>query len=487
MTSPLALGLAEWSHALRWDALPADLQERVRLWVLDSVGLMLAGSTIPSGRAVLGVVRHQGGRPEATVVGLGERVPAAWAAFAHGSFAHGLDFDDTFPGSIVHPGSLVVPAALAVAESVSADGAQLGAAVAAGYEVAARLGAPAGRAFHARGFQATSVVGPLVAATVAGKLYRLPPRTTAEAMGLAGSMGGGLLEFLADGSWAKRVHPGWAAHGGIVAAQLAAAGIPGPLSVLEGRYGLYAAFLGAGTADPASMLDGLGVAWWALEGRAKLYPCAHVIHPFLDAARAVAAGHAPEALDVEAVICDVEPWQIPIVCEPRPEKVAPRTEYEARASLPYCLAAVLVDGRVDLETFAPEAVARPDLLAMAGRITHREAVASAAGSPPGATEGTGGAFGGSAGGAAIEITLRDGRRLSRAVSAVRAPGPEAVRAKFGRTAGRRLPADRAAALAAAVSDLPATSAAELLARCTKPVTPAQRERPSPRPDRAPGS
>jgi len=475
---PLALELAEWSAALRWDAVPADVRERVRLWVLDALGLVLAGSTIPAGRAILEIVRHQGGRPEATVVGLGDRAPAVWAAFAHGAFAHGLDFDDTFPGSLVHPGSLVVPAALAVAESVSADGGALGAAVAAGYEVAARLGAPAGSAFHARGFQATSVVGPLVAALVAGKLYRLSPRTTAEAMGLAGSMAGGLLEFLSDGSWAKRVHPGWAAHGGIVAAQLAAAGVPGPPSVLEGRYGLYAAFLGTGTADLGSVLDGLGVAWRAREARAKLYPCAHVIHPFLDAARAV-TGRDADALDVEAVVCHVEPWQVPLVCEPRAEKIAPRSEYQARASLPYCLAAALVDGRVDMETFAPAAIARPDFLAMAARVTHREPGGAPAGSSPPAARAAAGAPGATIAGAALEITLRGGRRLTPAVSAERVPGPEAVRAKFARTAGRRLPADRAAALAAAVTGLPATTAAELLARCTNPVTPARRDRAAP--------
>ena len=486
MTSPLALGLAEWSRALRWDALPADLQERVRLWVLDAVGLVLAGSTIPAGRSILEVVRHQGGRPEATVVGLGERAPAAWAAFAHGSFAHGLDFDDTFPGSIVHPGSLVVPTALAVAEAVGADGAALGASVAAGYEVAARLGAAAGRGFHARGFQATGVVGPLVTAAVAAKLYGLSARTTAEAMGLAGSMGGGLLEFLSDGSWAKRMHPGWAAHGGVVAAQLAAAGFPGPLTVLEGRYGLYAAFLGAGAADLSRLADGLGGVWRAREAHAKLYPCAHVIHPFLDATRETYARHGPGAPDVEAVVCDVEPWQIPIVCEPREEKVTPRSEYQARASLPYCVAALLVDGRVDMQTFTPEAIGRPDVLALAARVVHREAAAARTGaSPPPEPGGSPPEPGGFA--TAVEITLRDGRRLRGSVSAERVAGPEAVRAKFARTAGRRLPADRAAALAAAVAGLPATSAAELLARCTKPTTPAPRDRPSPRPDRAPGS
>jgi 2-methylcitrate dehydratase PrpD len=442
MSLPLALALAEWSAALTWDGLPADVQERVRLWLLDSLGLMLAGSTFPPGRAVLEVVRRQGGAPEATLVGGGERIPAAWAALAHGTLAHSLDFDDTLPASVVHPGSLVIPTALAVGEAAGADGAALGAAIAAGYEIAARLGAAAGRAFHARGFHASGVVGPLVAAAVAGKLYGLSPRATAEAMGLAGSMAGGLLEFLQDGSWSKRLHPGWAGHGGVVAAQLAGAGFPGPVSVLEGRHGLYAAFLGSGVADPSRVLDGLGTEWRGREAHAKLYPCAHVIHPFLDVARALREQHGLRAEEIESVVCHVAGWQIPIVGEPREEKVAPRTEYQARASLPFALAAMLVDGRVDLDTFAAmgETIDREDVLALAARITHRERPA------------TGSDAAGFGGG--LELTTRTGARLVMEAPASDPPSPDAIRAKFRMTAGRRLPSRLVMSLEESIRALP---------------------------------
>src|SRR5205814_924820 len=134
-----------------------------------------------------------------------------------------------------------------------------------------------------RGFHATGVVGPLAAAVTAAKLYRLNARATAEAMGLAGSMAGGLMEFLADGSWSKWLHTGWAAHGGIVAAQFAGAGFHGPLSVLEGRAGLYNAFLGPGTADLQNVAADLGAAWRGGAAQFKYYPCAHVIQPYIDA------------------------------------------------------------------------------------------------------------------------------------------------------------------------------------------------------------
>src|SRR5262245_40066578 len=377
---------------------------------------MLAGSASPPGRAVLALARRQGGRAESGLVATGERVPAALATLVHGSLAHALDFDDTLPASVIHPGSLVIPTALAVGEAAGASGRAVGAAIAGGYELAARLGAPAGRELHARGFQATSVVGPLVTAAVAGALYGLAPRGIAEAMGLAGSMSGGLLEFLSDGSWSKRLHPGWAAHGGVLAAQLAAAGFPGPASVLEGRHGLYAAFLGPAAGALEGVTPGPGAEWLSRDARLKLYPCAHAIHPFLDAALALRARYALAPDAIAAVRCQVAAWQVPIVCEPRATKLAPATEYQARASLPFAVAAALSDGRVDLDTFTEAAVRRPELRALAARIVHVEVPDP-----------------GSGFGAALAVETRDGRALAGEARIDGEPDPARLRAKLEAT------------------------------------------------------
>jgi len=448
MTGTLAGALCEWSAALRWEDLAPDHQTAVRGWLLDTVGLILAAGAEPPGRAVLDVARGQGGRAESSLVAGAERLPAAWAALAHGTLAHTLDFDDTLPDSVVHPGSVVVPTALAAGEAAGAGGPAVLAAIAAGYELAARLGAAAGRRLHARGFHASGVVGPLVAAAVAGRLAGLSPRRMAEAMGLGGSMAGGLLEFLTDGSWSKRLHPGWAAHGGIVAARLAAAGFPGPPSVLEGRYGLYAAFLGPGAADLGAVTRDLGRVWLSREVVTKLYPCAHVIHPFLDAALGLRAAHALQPGAITAVRCRVAPWQVPIVCEPRATKTAPRTEYQARASLPFAVAAALIDGRVDLETFTEAAIRRPALLGLAARVAHVE------------EPDTGVAFAGD-----LEVETGDGRVLRARETLGSAPAPERLRAKFAATAGRLLPPGRVAALAAAVDRFEHGTPPALLALC----------------------
>lgn len=450
MPGTLALELAEWTGALAWDQVPADHQAAVRRWLLDTLGVILAAAAEPPGRIALALARRQGGRPESSLVAGGERLPAAWVALAHGTLAHTLDFDDTLPASVVHPGSLVVPVALAAGEAASADGARVLAAIAAGYELAARLGAAAGRRLHARGFHATGVVGPLVAAAVAAKLAGLTAARTAEAMGLAGSMAGGLLEFLADGSWSKRLHAGWAGHGGVVAAQLAADGFPGPASVLEGRHGLYAAFLGPDVADLGEMTRDLGHTWRSREVAVKLYPCAHVIHPFLDAALALRARHELTPAAVVAVRCRVAPWQVPIVCEPRASKVAPATEYQARASLPFAVAAALVDGGVGVDTFTGEAIRRPEVLTLAARVEYRE------------DEGLAPGFVG-----AVEVVTDDGRRLAMEESSG-APDPERVRAKFEATAGRVLSPPGVARLAAALAESPAASPGTLMALCRRP-------------------
>jgi 2-methylcitrate dehydratase PrpD len=451
MAERLALTLSEWSGALRWGDLTTEHQTAVRLWLLDTLGVILAAVDEPPGRAVLAVATRQGGRPEASVVGQAGRLPATWAALAHGTLAHALDFDDTLPAPVVHPGSLVVPTALAVSEAAGTDGEAVLAAIAGGYELAARLGAPAGRRLHARGFHASGVVGPLVAAAVAAKLAGLSPRQTAEAMGLAGSMAGGLLEFLADGSWSKRLHPGWAGHGGVVASQLAAAGFPGPVSVVEGRHGLYAAFLGGAEADDlAAVTRGLGREWASRAVLPKLYPCAHVIHPFLDAALALRSRHALAPDAIATVRCHVASWQVPIVCEPRASRIAPATEYQARASLPFTLAAALVDGRVDLDTFGEGSIRRADLLAMAARVGHAEAADVA------------GDFAG-----AVTLETRDGRTLAAESAGHGAVTAERLRAKFAATAGRLLPAPAVARLAAAVDALPSGTPGALMALCQR--------------------
>ncbi|BCB90102.1 hypothetical protein Psuf_074150 [Phytohabitans suffuscus] len=362
----LTTDFAAWARDLRAADVPPGVRDRVALRVADAVGLVAAAWSTPAGVAVRSLAAELGGAGGARLLFDPAPLHPAAAALAHGTLVHALDYDDTFPTSVIHPMSVLLPAALAVADG-DRPGADLVTAVAAGDELLARLGAAAGRGLHARGFQATGIFGPLAAALVAGVLGGREPAVTASAMGLAGSMSGGLLEFLSDGTWSKRLHPGWAAHGGIVADGLAARGFPGPASVVEGRHGLFAAYLG--TPAPDGIADGLGERWLSAEARVKLYPCAHVLHPFIDMALDLRGGL--EAARVDRIVCEVAPWYVPIVCEPVAEKVAPTGEYQARASLPMAVALALVDGRVGVASFEPESTGRAEVRALAGQVEYR--------------------------------------------------------------------------------------------------------------------
>jgi 2-methylcitrate dehydratase PrpD len=367
---PVARGLAEWACALRPADVPEQVRRAVELRIADAVGLVAAAWDTPPGRAVRAVAGGMPAGPVASSLLFDDRpVHPAAAALAHGTLIHTLDYDDTLPASVIHPTGVLLPAALAVADDAR-PGADVVTAGAAGDEVLARLGAAAGRGLHARGFQATGIFGPLAAALVAGVLGGRAPDVVAAAMGLAGSMSGGLLEFLSDGTWSKRLHPGWAAHGGLVADELAGHGFPGPASVVEGRHGLFAAFLGAAV-DPAALLEGLGTRWEGAAAELKLYPCAHVSHPFIAMASGLHATGLRRA-DVAEIVCDVAPWYVPIVCEPAAEKLAPVGEYQASTSLYLAVALALVDGDVGVGSFDASSVGRPEVRELATRVRYVE-------------------------------------------------------------------------------------------------------------------
>jgi 2-methylcitrate dehydratase PrpD len=223
-------------------------------------------------------------------------------------------------------------------------------------------------AFHAHGWHATAVCGPFAAALVAGRLERLDVERLTAALGVAGSFASGVLEHLEDGSWVKRVHPGWAGHAGAVASALARGGFTGPATILDGRFGFYTTFLGV-TPD-ASPFATLGTEWETLAIGFKPYPCCHYNHAYLDCVLELRREHglAPDA--IAAVECLVPAGQVPIVCEPRAAKLRPRTAYDAQFSLPYSVASALLDGRVGLDTYTRERLSDARRLALAERVTH---------------------------------------------------------------------------------------------------------------------
>lgn len=460
MSEPMATCaevLSEFTHDLGLDAIPREVRENVALRVLDILGIALASTTQDFAPSLLGLVEAWGGG-ECTVIGTKLHAPAPMAILTNGSLAHGLDYDDTHTAAICHASAVVVPTALALGESLALDGATVLAAMVAGYESITRIGMAAPGEFHARGWHATGVCGTFAATLVAGKCLGLSRSQLTAALGIAGSFASGVLEHLEDGSWVKRLHPGWAGHSGALAAGLARGGFTGPATILEGRFGLYRTFLGR-VPDLSRVTAELGSRWEALRVAFKPYPCCHYNHAYMDCAARLKREHGLTPGAIQEVECLVPAGQVPIVCEPLEAKRRPRTPYDAQFSLAYSVAAALVDDEVGVDTYSPERIKDERLLAVARKVRY--------------TVDPGSAFPRTFPGR-LRIRLVDGRVLEAAEpfnrgSAENPLGVSEVVAKFRRNAGRVLPPSRVATLEEAALGLErASSLRPLLALCALP-------------------
>jgi 2-methylcitrate dehydratase PrpD len=300
------------------------------------------------------------------------RLPAPNAAFANAMLCHGLDFDDTHSDSVSHVSTVVAPAALAAAEAAGTSGRDALAAMVAGNEITCRVGMAAPGAFHARGFHPTAICGIFGGVAAVSRLAELDADVTTSALGIAGSFAGGLFAYLADGTPTKPMHPAWAAHGAHLATRLAVHGAAGPGSVLEGKFGLYHAFLGAeeGEIDIARQLADLGSRWETPRIAYKPFPVCHFMHGSLGAAAEGAAGRTFVPTEIEDVLVTIPEAGVSLVLEPAAEKRAPRSEYEGKFSLPYSVASLLVRGHVAVGDFTDEAIADPAVLAVAAKVRY---------------------------------------------------------------------------------------------------------------------
>lgn len=351
-------------RAIRLEEIPPAIRACGRLHLLDAIGVGLASAGTGVGAPYLKAAEALGGVGHASVLGSPVQRDAATAALLNGGLIHGLEFDDTHTGSIVHGSAVLAATALAIGQEADASGADVLRAYVLGWEVLVRMGLAAPGCFQARGFQVTPVGGSLVAALQAAEILGLDENQTVAALGIALSQASGVFEFLTNGSSVKSMHPGWAAHAGIIAARLAAAGLTGPETALDGRMGLFNQFTNDGTAAIdrfTGAIETLGRNWHLNEAAYKFLPCCHYIHPYVEALDQL--GPVVPA-DIRSVHCLVAPGAAQIVCEPWSLKQSPTTGHEARWSLPIVLAARLIDGGVGHETFAhPATAAMRDLAA----------------------------------------------------------------------------------------------------------------------------
>jgi 2-methylcitrate dehydratase PrpD len=360
----------DWLH-LEPRSIPEHVLARTTMCVKDTLGVAVAARTLGVGVAASQVALEAGGPEKSTVWGAARGASPEDAAFANGMLAHALDFDDTHAAAIMHSSCMVVPTALALGEALRVPGRELLASMVIGYQVAARLGRLAPGPFQDHGFQATSVLGAFASTFVAARLLGLTAEETVNALGTAGSMASGLMAYLSDGSDVKQMHAGWAAMSGIRAARLAKAGFRGPSAVFEYKFGVFKSFA---RVDISEKWQAAGGEAWEVEHMApKPYPaclCAHAGVQAILKLRAAGRIGPGNAGDIANVHTDVPNWYVGLIFEPAGPKAKPRTPYEARFSGPWTMARALLDGKLDVWSFAPERISDPAALAIAEKCTY---------------------------------------------------------------------------------------------------------------------
>jgi 2-methylcitrate dehydratase PrpD len=362
--------LASFAAGLRIVDIPVAVQVKALHHILDGIGLAFASHHFPFAAPGLAGIAAAGSTGEASIIGSALRLSARDAAMANGYLLHGLDFDDTHPASIVHPTVACLPTALAMAETQDASWGELIAAYAAGMETCIRLGKSVHGGFHHAGFHATGLLSHFSSAVVAGKLLGLSAEQIVGAQGIAASTSSGVQVFLENGAWTKRLHPGWGAVAGITSAYLVRDGFVAPVRPYEGRFGFFETHMQSHLheVDFASIPEGLGRTWTMLDTAIKPYPVCHFIHGCAEAALQLHAAIGPSG-KIARVTCELPLPTLPIVAEPAAAKAIPRTDYEAKFSAPFVVAACLLRGRFGLAELEDASLADRDILELTQRIT----------------------------------------------------------------------------------------------------------------------
>ena len=416
--------LAEYAAALRYEDLPAAVVQQAKECIIDTVAAGICGSALPWSRIVIDYAERTGAGGRSHILGRGSTVQAPAAALANGALAHAFELDSlTRPGAGAHPGATVLPPALAVAQEKGADGRALITAFVAGNEVMIRIGRATGHTNEARGFHAPGTTGPFGAAAAAGHLLGLDADAMTNALGIAGSLCGGLLEFArGNGGMVKRLHLGRASEAGVLAASLAAAGFTGPRTVIEGQFGFLRVFCTAW--DEAELTRGLGDEFVVSTTVLKRYPCHATAHAAVKAVRELQAEHGFAGAAIEAIAVTGTERMIERHNIPEPADLM-----LAQYSIPFSVALALCREARDPESWDESALADPQIRSLARRVQ----LVPQPGGGHGAT------------GSTVTITLSDGRRLERrAESGMLEPGELAD--KFQRLTRAALGENGAAAL-----------------------------------------
>ena len=358
--------LADSTAALNLGLIPAAVRARAEDLLIDVGGLCVAARNTEYIGALIAAVDGSG---SCSALGHAGGFSAEDAAMINGTAAHGEDFDDTFEGGPVHSSAVVVPAVLAACERFGRDGRAALLGIATGVEAMCRLSLVIPKATHKAGFHPTSVFGAMASTLAVSATLGLSRKQTVDALGNAGSMAGGIIEYLAEGAWTKRLHAGWAARIGLHGARIGQQGFLGPRTVFEGTHGLFNGFAHSAAGDYGALTTDFGREWHLLNLTFKPYATGTMNQPYIDCAlRLARRGFAAE--DVADVLCETAEGYVHRLWEPLASKHKPANDYAAKFSTPFNIAVAFVSGGAGLAAFSEKTVRDPRILTLASKVRY---------------------------------------------------------------------------------------------------------------------
>jgi 2-methylcitrate dehydratase PrpD len=366
---PISSAVAAHVARSSYEELPSTTIEATKRAILDGLGVMLAASGYSHDiLPFVELARAYGATPQASMIGLGERVSLPMAALVNGAMAHALDFEDAFDPVPTHPNASLLPAAFAIAEARGPIcGEDFIAAVAIGCDLVCRMALSLRQPLEVGGWYPPPILGAFGAVAGVSRLLRLTPLQITDAFSLLLCQNScpGEIKYSPE-SVIRAVREAFPAQAAVVSSLLAERGVRGFEKPFEGRSGFFSLFA-AGQCDSADLLDQLGRRYWIEQLSFKKWPSCRGTHSYIEAAQVLRASHDFQAEQIESVILHGDELQR-MLCEPAAQKRAPQTIIDAKFSLPFTVAAALTHEEITLGSFTLDSLRQPSLLKLAGKI-----------------------------------------------------------------------------------------------------------------------
>ena len=363
----IAEEFSSWSKTLSVKDIPEKTQSTLKFLLKDICGIILSAR---NENYVKSLVETYKGSGNLVSLGHSERFDLFSSAIIAGTAAHGEDFDDTFEGNPMHVGATMIPAMLSAAQKFNLNGDQILKGLTIGSELICRLALVAPTAMHKQSFHPTAVCGTFGVAAGLSSVLDLTEKQMVSALGIAGSFTSGIIEYLAEGSWTKRVHPGWSANSGMNAALIAKSGFYGPRTVFEGEHGFFEAFaLKEIERDYSHLTDGLGKRWENQNLAFKPFACGTMAQPFVDCAIKIRK-KIKNLNNISSITAKVGEGTVHRLWEPLKEKKNPSTPYSAKFSVPYCVAVGFIRGDAGLNEFNEKSINDKEILNLASKVNY---------------------------------------------------------------------------------------------------------------------